>query len=289
MAKALANTGDDVAAQVVKMLKAHKVAKAEGDDGQNAPPPDVDTIVHRIDLSSLSAIADAVSEDLFDLASDTTMKALAQVGVSAADAAKYDLVNQVNEAALAFAKERAAELVGKRWTANGTLIDNPNAKWAITQTTRDMLRQTIADGIEQNLGIPAMGDAIQEAYAFSPARSQIIAQTEVANANEQAKLQGWRAAGDVAWWSRSRGSPAATRIAAMSVKATRTMVASTSTTTSSSGDDAAPAHPGCACTVIPEVESSTDDEEATMPEAMKSKLFLRITKVDAVKREVSAR
>jgi hypothetical protein len=35
-------------------------------------------------------------------------------------------------------------LIGKKYNADGNLVDNPNAKWAISDTTRDVTREIIA-------------------------------------------------------------------------------------------------------------------------------------------------
>jgi hypothetical protein len=35
-------------------------------------------------------------------------------------------------------------LVGKKYGADGKLVDNPNAKWAISNTARDVTREIIA-------------------------------------------------------------------------------------------------------------------------------------------------
>ena len=180
---AFAECADDVAAQVEKALK---VTKADD------PQPDVNALVNNLDLSALVAVASDVGDDLASLSADTATTALAMVGVTE----RSDLVDQVNVRAVAFAKERAAELVGKRWMPDGSLIDNPNAKWAITDSTRDMLRTIISDGLEENIGTPAIAEAIQDGTVFSKARAKLVAHTEVANANEQSKLIGWRVAGE---------------------------------------------------------------------------------------------
>jgi hypothetical protein len=40
--------------------------------------------------------------------------------------------------------------VGKKWDGE-ELIDNPDARWAITESTREMLRGDVATAIEQGL------------------------------------------------------------------------------------------------------------------------------------------
>jgi hypothetical protein len=43
-----------------------------------------------------------------------------------------------------FRRTVGTRLVGKKYNADGKLVDNPNAKWAISDTTRDVTRETIA-------------------------------------------------------------------------------------------------------------------------------------------------
>jgi hypothetical protein len=98
------------------------------------------------------------------MAEDTGQVVLAQLGVTD----NSDLVDRVNERAVEYARERSAELVGKRVLADGTIIDNPDAKWAIDETTRTMIRDTIAGGLADNIGSDAIVEALQDGYAFSP-------------------------------------------------------------------------------------------------------------------------
>jgi hypothetical protein len=88
----------------------------------------------------------------------------------------------VNREAAALAESRAAEMVGKRLVA-GILIDNPDAKWTITEPTREWLRQAITAAFEDGLSPAQLGDRIRSDYAFSKARAELIAKTEVGNLN----------------------------------------------------------------------------------------------------------
>ena len=201
-----------VARQVAAALdRAAKAAPPDHGDGQTnddrisavetaaATAQDTATkIADDLDLSSLDVMVDAVDSELFDLAVDTSTKALAGVGVRV----EGDLVNRVNERAVAFSRDRAAELVGKRWTADGELIDNPNARWAIDGSTRSTIRGLIEQGLADNIGTPAIADSIKASTAFSDNRADLVARTEVSNANEQSKLDGWRMAP-----RRRRGGP----------------------------------------------------------------------------------
>lgn len=257
LTKALADAGDDIAHQVSKLLGAAKAAKVEDGEqhGSVNLNPEIDTILAQLDLSSFDVIPDAIEEGLYDLASDTAQKAIAQVGAKA----EQGLVNQVNEKAVDYARTRSAELVGKSWTTDGQLIDNPNAKMAITEGTRDALRSTIEKGLADNIGTPAIADAIQDSYGFSKQRAELIAHTEVRFANEQSKLDGWRAAGEYgvvvkkAWDADAEACDIClTNQDAGAIDLDEDFP---------SGDDAAPAHPNCECVTVPEVQETSEESD----------------------------
>lgn len=266
--KAFKTTADDVAGQVFRALRKEKMRKAADDHddltgaaagGVQLSTADVETIVGDIDLSSLDVVFDAVEASLFDLSADSGLKALAQVGVKSTDA----LVDQVNDRAVAFAGQRAAELVGKRLLEDGTLVDNPNAKWAITDSTRDMIRTTIERGLKDNIGTRAIADNIQASTAFSKERAQNIASNEVANANEQSKLDGYRDAEKLGIvlkkiWLTAEDDDVDEEICQPNGDEGAIGI----NEDFQSGDSAPPGHNRCRCTVIPVVEDDQggDDE-----------------------------
>lgn len=102
-----------------------------------------------------------------------------QATITAAIKPAFDAVNE-QAAELAF--YRGAEMVGKR-LVNGLLIDNPDARWTITEPTREWLRQAIVAAFEDGLSPAQLGDLIRSDYAFSKARAELIAKTELGNLN----------------------------------------------------------------------------------------------------------
>lgn len=153
-------------------------------------------------------------------------------------------------------KARAAELVGKRVLPNGKIVNNPNAEWSITETTRDRLRTLLNDAIDGGWTAQQTQRAIIESEAFSPSRALNIARTESA-------------------FARGRGSRVAARSAGMKTKewllgenpcdicqdnadAGRIPIDSEFP----SGDLCEPAHPSCRCTVAYfDEERDADDSE----------------------------
>lgn len=87
-------------------------------------------------------------------------------------------------------------MVGKKWV-NGELIDNPNAKFAITDSTRDEIQRIIANGLNDNLGKDEITDLLQNSLTFSVERAEKIANTEIGTANSQGALNGYKAAQDI--------------------------------------------------------------------------------------------
>lgn len=118
--------------------------------------------------------------------------ALAQIGFVADES----ITNQLNEYALDYAEERSAEMVGKRWV-DGELVDNPDAEWVISDTTREMLRGDIAAAIEAGTSNDDLADQLAENYAFSDARAETIARTETAYADVAGNLNAYRESGQV--------------------------------------------------------------------------------------------
>lgn len=180
----------------------------------------------------------AVPGSLTDVAEDSGLYALAQVGVSESTG----LVNQVYDRAVKYATERAAEMVGKKWV-DGELIDNPNAEWRIDEATRDEIQRIIADGLENNIGRDAIADAIEEATAFSPERAELIANTEIGSANSEGALEGYKAARDIGIKLQKVWIPDAEACEICQGNADDGPIDLDDTF--SSGDDAPLAHPNC--------------------------------------------
>ncbi|PJI53679.1 hypothetical protein CTI14_25150 [Methylobacterium radiotolerans] len=193
------------------------------------------------------AVAPEVAEELEAVAADAGRRALAQIGA----ASREELVDRVNTRAVAAARARAAEMVGMRFDADGRLVPSADARMVITEATRDRLRETIASGLERNLGLDAIAEAIEADYAFSKERAARIAEYEVAGANGTASLESYRGAVEdgiavcKAWWAED-GCCAV-------CQANADAGAIELEDAFPSGDDATPAHPSCRCVVVPVV------------------------------------
>lgn len=130
-----------------------------------------------------------------------TKKQLDAVGQPAASDALTDLgvtapyaFGGASKKVLAYAEDRAAEMVGKKWVS-GELVDNPNAEWAITDTTRDTLKDLIKQALKDGTSTASLKAQIQDSAAFSASRAANIADTELTAAFMAANKSGWAASG----------------------------------------------------------------------------------------------
>ena len=106
------------------------------------------------------------------------------------------VIAEVNQVAVDYAKDRAAEMVGMKWV-DGELVTNPNAEMAISEATRDMLRRTITEALSGGVPFSELTDRIRIAGAFSEDRAKLIADTEIKFAQSHGNLQAWLRTGVV--------------------------------------------------------------------------------------------
>lgn len=243
IARVFGNIADDVAGQVEQLLR--RAGKAEGDDF------DIEAALAQLELDAFDVIVDQAREDFLTVADDAGRLALGQIGVLNPD----DLFEQVNERAQAFASNRAAELVGRRVAPDGTLVDSPNPNMAITESTRNMIREAIESGIADNLSADEIADRIQTGATFSADRAKLIAHTEIAAANSQGALAGYFVARNAgvdmgkAWLNGSRPCDACrTNAEAGDIDLEQPFP---------SGHSAPPGHPKCECALSPVVRDGS--------------------------------
>jgi hypothetical protein len=158
----------DVAAQVERKLP--DLGKAERDPRINL---EAEAIARSIDLRTLLGMQDVIQEETVEIARNSGSIALRISGIED----PLELVDQVNESALEYAKERAVQLLTFAADANESLVES----------TRELVRRIIADGLEKNIGRDAIAENIQNGAAFSEARADMIANTEIAMANAAGK------------------------------------------------------------------------------------------------------
>lgn len=193
-------------------------------------------------------------DDAQDLLEEITQAggavALEQIGF----AADESITNQLNEYALDYAQERSAEMVGKRWV-DGELVDNPDAEWVISETTRDMLRDDIAQAIEDGTSNEDLADLISENYAFSDERAETVARTETAFADVAGNLNAYQESGQVAskrWLTAPDCCDLCDELDGEVVDLDEDFP--------NDGGDGPPLHPNCRCDVLPVLTEEGADE-----------------------------
>jgi SPP1 gp7 family putative phage head morphogenesis protein len=139
-----------------------------------------------------SDLADNVGHPLAAAGAGAGADALAELGLFDAD-----VLEAINADTLAFAEARGAELVGKRWVGT-KLVDNPDARWVISDSTRDMVRDTLVSAVKEGASSAQFAKAIQDSYAFSSERAESISRTELAFANINGTTTAWKHSGVVA-------------------------------------------------------------------------------------------
>lgn len=100
-----------------------------------------------------------------------------------------------NQTARKYAEKRAAEMVGMNRNAEGDLVPNPNAKYPISETTRDEIRDIVKRGFEAETPIDEIVKSIEDAGAFSNERAKLIADTEVSTAQAKGNYAAWEESG----------------------------------------------------------------------------------------------
>lgn len=116
-------------------------------------------------------------------------------GIVQVNFADNELISSVNESAAEWARSRAASLVGMKYDEAGALVENPSAKWAISDTTREELRDLITSAFEKQTPMTELIKEIRDAGMFSDSRAEMIARTEVGHAQAQGNYEVWKRAG----------------------------------------------------------------------------------------------
>lgn len=151
----------------------------------------VEEILADLNFDGWAILFDDMQPLLEEVAKHGAYRALAQVEVS-----EEGITDLVNEDAVAWSRFRAAEMVGKRYDAEtGTLVDNPNAEWVITDSTRTYLRSTVTDAMEEGWSNDRLAKEISENAGFSADRAETIARTETAFADANGRLIGYQRSG----------------------------------------------------------------------------------------------
>lgn len=234
-----------LAASLAKQISA-KIGKVDQSE--------IDRILADLDMSDLVELVGNIDDVLAELTADGAFQALVQIGMND----NASIVNQANDRAVAWANDRAAEMVGKKWV-DGELVDNPNAKWSIEESTREMLRADVADAIDQGWSNDTLADNLAESYAFSDERAMTIARTETAFADVAGNVEAYQASGIVSGkeWITADDDKVSDECQG---NADEGVIAFEDEF--SSGAMWPPEHPNCRCDVVPSLTEVADDNSA---------------------------
>jgi SPP1 gp7 family putative phage head morphogenesis protein len=229
-------------------LQAALAATAKADDIAAR----VDKILAGLDFDGYEAFIDIARAELQQLFVDGAAQGAAQLGGSLAVA-----LDQVNERAVEFARDRSAEMVGMKWI-DGQLVPNPRAEFQITEGTREMLRAMVTDVMTEGESNDFLADALSDIYGFSAERAETIARTETARCDVQGSLEGYRALGV----SRKQWLTAPDCCDLCQDLADE--VVGIDEQFPNGGGAGAPLHPNCRCDVLPVIDEEPPDEGKTM-------------------------
>lgn len=228
------------------LLKTRMFVKAESDD-----PSDFDP----------GAVGDSIYDDVFEEFRSLpphVRPAIEQAMLSGINTAMLQLelhdtqlIAAANTIAAEYASDRAAELVGMKYDDEGNLVENPNAEWAISDTTRDKIKRIVADAFEGETSVKSIAAKIQQALEeddagiFTDERATTIAKTEVANAQAGGNFEVWKKSGLVQTvkWTVSADEPCdeCAGNEDQEVEFGKPF---------DSGDLMPPAHPNCRCVLV---------------------------------------
>lgn len=214
----------------------------------------LEQIIAGVDFTGWSILVGNVDAILAAIVEDGTYAALSQVGIETRAAEGAEGV--VNDYAKEYARDRSAELVGMRRDELGRLVENPDAEWAIDDTTRDFLRSSVADAIAGGWSNDKLASAIADSYGFSEERAMTIARTETQMAANSGALQGYRVSGVVAMkqWVTAEDDLVEEDCLDNAAAGANGDGVLALDDDYPSGDDAPPAHPNCRCVIVPVVD-----------------------------------
>lgn len=136
-------------------------------------PFDVDVMVQEIPDGEDGFVMKVVFDPIADAAAAALVGAQATYGIMLTDSAMADIINRL-------ATEQTAYLVGKKVDQFGNIVDNPKAKYRISDATRDKIKQSIRNslniGEDQAAATKRLQDTIRD-----PKRAAKIAATEAVN------------------------------------------------------------------------------------------------------------
>ena len=254
----LASRVPGIATQISALMPS---AEKSSQGGQSKHGALRDDILQALEFDDWAVLPEQVLGLLSTVASDGGVQALKQIGLPGDD----ELERRVRDRAEVWAKDRAAQMVGMKWDGYD-LIPNPNAKWQITESTRDGLRGFVEQALDEGWSTDELAAKLADSYPFSPERASMIARTETASADVAGAMQGYRESGVVTmkFWLTAEDDKVSDECMDCA-KAGKIGLDEDFPT----GVDGPPNHPNCRCSVLPVL----DDETPALLEEKAEKAF----------------
>lgn len=208
------------------------------------------SIALEMDFGAWDVLIDMTEEQIAIVAEESGMETVERLLIGGPDEA---IINVVHKEALGYARERSAEMVGKRRTASGRLINNPNPEWAITETTRAKVKRYIVEALKEGDEYDLVGQ-LEQSAGFSHSRAQLVARTELAMAHGEGRLLSLKASEDAGvklmkQWITAGDDKVCEAICRENEKQGPIPLDADF----KSGDKTVPGHPRCRCDVTPVV------------------------------------
>lgn len=96
-----------------------------------------------------------------------------------------------------YAATRAAALAGLRYTEDGKLEADPNAHWPLTDVMRRDIEASVTQAVIEGWTASQLASVIEGTYALSAERAEVIADTEITNAQSGGTYSVWKRSGTV--------------------------------------------------------------------------------------------
>jgi SPP1 gp7 family putative phage head morphogenesis protein len=239
------------------VLRSHTIKAELSQDELDA----LDAILAGLDFAGWAALAGDIQPLLDEIVSDGSYAAFGQVGVDVTT--DPEALAMVNSQALDYARERSAEMVGKRRNLAGDLVDNPDAEWRIDDSTREFLRADVGQALADGWSNDKLASTIADSYAFSDDRAMTIARTETQMAANTGAVNGYKASGvvDGKQWLTAEDDLVSEDCVENGAAGDNGDGVIGLDEDFPSGDDAPPAHPNCRCSIAPYIDFSSADAD----------------------------
>lgn len=216
------------------------VSKADGPDYSRLVE-----LLSELPESERQDYMDLIKSALATMATAGLQAALDQIDEFLSSSVSVDS-DRINENAVSWAEDRAAELVAQ-----------------IDETTQEGIRDLVAEAESEGWSNDRLSQELQDMYEFSPERAALIASTETARADVQGNLIGWKGTGVVSGkqWLVAQDDVCDDCLALDGV-----VVGLDEPFPGDGGDGPPDIHPSCRCDLIPVImesdENTSDDTPA---------------------------